>query len=92
MRRLQDRYVIEATLAVANGLSYSDYYKEQVHTAALLRKLMQEKGLPVEGHRVDSKVCYDCLQTRGDQARAVVERDQKMEADFAAGKYDFQAR
>jgi ankyrin repeat protein len=79
-------------LAVANGLSYTDFYKEQVHTAALLRTLMQAKGLPTEGHRVDSKVCYDCLQTRGDQARAVVERDQKMEADFAAGKYAAQAR
>lgn len=79
-------------LAVANGLSYTDFYKEQVHTAALLRTLMQAKSLPTEGHRVDSKVCYDCLQTRGDQARAVVERDQKMEADFAAGKYAAQAR
>lgn len=79
-------------LAVANGLSYSDFYKEQVHTAALLKKLMQAQNLPTDGHRVDSKVCYDCLQTRGDQARAVVDRDRKMEAEFAAGKYDFQAR
>ena len=79
-------------LAVANGLSYTDFYKEQVHTAALLRTLMQSRGLPTEGHRVDSKVCYDCLQTRGDQARTVVERDQKLEAEFAAGKYDLQAR
>lgn len=79
-------------LAVANGLSYTDFYKEQVHTAAVLRKLMEAKGLPTDGHRVDAKVCYDCLQTRGDQARAVVDRDLRMEADFAAGKYDFQAR
>ncbi|MEQ1895955.1 MAG: ankyrin repeat domain-containing protein [Vicinamibacterales bacterium] len=79
-------------LAVANGLSYTDFYKEQVHTAALLRDLLQAKGLPTDGQRVDSKVCFGCLQTRGDQARAVVDRDLKMEADFAAGKYDHQTR
>ena len=45
---------------------------------------MQARGLPVEGHEVDSKVCLDCLQTRSDQARAVVDRDRKMEAEFAA--------
>lgn len=53
---------------------------------------MEARGLPTDGHRVDAKVCYDCLQTRGDQARAVVDRDLKMEAEFAAGEYDFQAR
>ena len=71
-------------LAVANGLSYSDFFKEQVHTAALLKKLMAAQGLPTDGHVVDAKVCFDCLQTRSDQARAVVERDAKMEAEFAA--------
>lgn len=71
-------------LAVANGLSYSDFYKEQVHTAALLKKLMAAQGLPTDGHAIDAKVCFDCLQTRADQARAVVERDAKMEAEFAA--------
>jgi ankyrin repeat protein len=71
-------------LAIANGLSYSDFYKEQVHTAALLKKLMAAQGLSTEGHHVDAKVCFDCLQTRTDQARGVVERDAKMEAEFAA--------
>jgi uncharacterized protein len=70
-------------LAVANGLSYSDFYKEQLTTAAMLKKLMQAQGLSTEGHVVDAKVCFDCLQTRTDQARAVVERDAKMEAEFA---------
>ena len=27
-------------------------------------------------------VCYDCLQTRRDQVRAVAERDEWMEANF----------
>jgi ankyrin repeat protein len=71
-------------LAVANGLSYTDFYKEQPHTAALLRRLMQASGLSTEGHRVDASVCHDCLQTRRDQAQAVVERDRRMEAEFAA--------
>jgi ankyrin repeat protein len=70
-------------LAVANGLSYSDFYKEQLTTAAALKKLMEARGLSTEGHIVDAKVCFDCLQTRTDQARAVVERDAKMEAEFA---------
>jgi uncharacterized protein len=71
-------------LAVANGLSYSDFFKEQVHTAALLQKLMTAQGLSTEAHVIDAKVCFDCLQTRSDQARAIVERDAKMEAEFAA--------
>lgn len=70
-------------LAIANGLSYSDFYKEQLTTAAALKKLMQAKGLSIEGHHVDGSVCFDCLQTRSDQARAVVARDAKMEAEFA---------
>jgi ankyrin repeat protein len=71
-------------LAIANGLSYSDFFKQQVHTAALLKKLMEARGLSTEGHDVDAKVCFDCLQTRTDQARAIVERDARMEAAFAA--------
>lgn len=71
-------------LAIANGLTYTDFFKQQVHTAALLKKLMQARGLSIDGHEVDSKVCLDCLQTRSDQARAVVDRDKRMEAEFAA--------
>jgi hypothetical protein len=71
-------------LAIANGLSYSDFFKEQVKVADLLRQLMTAQGLSTEGHVVDAKVCFDCLQTRSDLARAVVERDKKMEAEFNA--------
>jgi hypothetical protein len=60
--------------------------KEQPHTAALLRRLMQASGLSIEGHRVDASVCHDCLQTRRDQAQAVVERDRRMEAEFAGAR------
>ena len=57
-------------LAIANGLTYTDFFKQQVHTAKLLRELMTARGLPTEGHAVDPKVCFDCLQTRvGSAAR-----------------------
>jgi hypothetical protein len=70
-------------LAVANGLTYTDFFKQQVHTAKLLRDLMQARGLPTEGHAVDPKVCLDCLQTRVDQQRDATERDRRMEAEWA---------
>jgi ankyrin repeat protein len=71
-------------LAIANGLSYSDFFKQQVHTAKLLRELMTARGLPTEGHAVDASVCLDCLQTRADQQRDALERDRRMEADWAS--------
>ena len=73
-----------SALAIARGLSYTDFYKAQVHTAARLEELMQACELETEGeaHRVPGSVCYDCLQTRRDQVRAVAERDEWMEANF----------
>ncbi len=57
-------------LALANGLSYSDFYKAQTQTADRLRELMQARGLATDGHHVDSSVCLDCFQTRPDQVRS----------------------
>ena len=73
-----------SALAIARGLSYTDFYKAQMHTAARLEELMQARELETEGeaHRVPGSVCYDCLQTRSDQVRAVAERDEWMEANF----------
>jgi ankyrin repeat protein len=73
-----------SALAIARGLSYTDFYKAQVHTAARLEELMQARELETEGeaHRVPGSVCYDCLQTRRDQIRAVAERDEWMESNF----------
>jgi ankyrin repeat protein len=79
-------------LAIARGLTYTDFYKDQPHTAALLQRLMEARGLATEGHVVEPTACYDCYQTRPEQARAMLERDERMAADFAAGKYDWQAR
>ena len=73
-------------LALANGLSYSDFYKAQTHTADRLRALMRARGLDTDGHDVDPSVCLDCFQTRPDQVRAAIERDQRMEAEFAAAQ------
>ena len=80
-----------SALAVARGLTYTDFYKEQPQTAALLARLMEARGISTDGHVVPSTACYDCYQTRPEQARAVLERDARMEAEFAAGKYDWQA-
>jgi len=71
-------------LAIARGLSYTDFYKAQVHTAARLEEMMHSRELDTEGdaHRVPGSVCYDCLQTRSDQVLAVAMRDEWMEANF----------
>ena len=71
-------------LAIARGLSYSDFYKAQVHTAAWLEELMTARNIDTEGeaHRVPGSVCFDCLQTRRDQTRFVADRDETMEAAF----------
>ena len=71
-------------LAIARGLSYSDFYKAQVHTAARLEELMVAAGIAIKskGHTVPGSVCFDCLQTRRDQIRSVAERDEWMETNF----------
>ena len=71
-------------LAIANGLSYSDFFKAQVHTADLLRELMTARGMSTEGHVVDPLVCLDCYQTRPDQVRDAGERDRCMAVELAA--------
>ena len=73
--------------AIANGFSYSDFYKAQKHTAELLARFLEERGLPT-GDPIPGSVCFDCLQTRLDQVREVRERDQRMEAEFAAALAD----
>ena len=72
-------------LALANGLSYSDFFKAQAHTADRLRVLMEARGLDTAGHDVDPAVCLDCFQTRPDQVRAAIARDERMAAELAAG-------
>ena len=70
-------------LAIADGFSYSDFYKAQKHTAALLTRLMEARGLPTEGEVIDGTVCFDCLQTRSDQIVAWAEWERELEAEFA---------
>ena len=73
-------------LAIADGFSYSDFYKAQKHTAALLRDLMKARGIPTggEGHAIPGTLCYDCLQTRGDQIADRVRWEAELEAEFNA--------
>ena len=72
--------------AVAYGFSYSDFYKAQRHTAALLAEYMEARGISTDGEVIPGSVCFDCLQTRRDQSQAVRDRDERMEAEFAAGQ------
>ena len=73
-------------LAIADGFSYSDFYKAQKHTAALLRRIMEERGIPTdgEGHAIPGTLCFDCLQTRRDQIEQRVDWEAELEADFKA--------
>ena len=75
-------------LAIADGFSYSDFYKAQKHTAVLLRDLMQARGIPAggEGHVIPGTLCFDCLQTRGDQIADRVRWEAELEAEFNAGQ------
>ena len=79
-------------LAIANGLSYSDFFKAQAHTADRLRELMAARGLSTEGNVVDPLVCLDCYQTRPDQVRDAIERDRRMAAELAVAMQDTAGR
>ena len=79
-------------LAIANGLSYSDFFKAQAHTADRLRELMAARGLSTEGNVVDPLVCLDCYQTRPDQVRDAIERDRRMAAELAVAMQDTAVR
>jgi len=73
-------------LAIADGFSYSDFYKAQKHTAKLLRELMMARGISTEGagHSIPGSICYDCLQTRRDQIEARQKWEADLETDFKA--------
>ena len=73
-------------LAIADGFSYSDFYKAQKHTAALLRELMEARGSSPdgEGHVIPGTLCFDCLQTRRDQIEVRVAWEAELEAEFTA--------
>lgn len=68
---------------IANGINHGDVFKLQPQTADLLRTLMRARGLSTDGQAADGTECLDCLQTHGDQASAALERDRRMEAEFA---------
>jgi ankyrin repeat protein len=68
---------------IANGISHGDVFKLQPQTAELLQRLMEARGLSTVGQAADGTECLDCLQTHGDQAQAALERDRRMEPEFA---------
>jgi hypothetical protein len=46
-----------SALAIARGLTYTDFYKDQPHTAALLHRLMEATGISTDGHVVEATAC-----------------------------------
>ena len=68
--------------AIAHGFSYSNFYKAQAHTAVLLAGYMEERGLSTEDETIPGSVCFDC-QTRAGYVQSELERDIRMEAEFA---------
>jgi ankyrin repeat protein len=68
---------------IANGITHGDVFKQQPHTAALIEKLLAARGLSAAGQAADGTECLDCIQTRDDQAQAALDRDRRMEAEFA---------
>jgi len=72
-----------ASYSLSLGISYGDVFKQQPQTAKLLQTLMQARGLSTDGQAADGTECLDCIQTHQDQAQAALERDRRMEAEFA---------
>jgi ankyrin repeat protein len=68
---------------IANGISHGDVFKQQPQTAKLLQTLVEARGGSVAGQAADGTECLDCIQTHQDQAQAALERDRRMEAEFA---------
>jgi ankyrin repeat protein len=77
---------------IANGISYGDVFKQQPQTAEVLERLMRARGLTTDGQAADGTECLDCVQTHADQARAALERDKRMEAEFAKTEAERLAR
>ncbi len=69
-------------LVIANGINYTDFYKQQAATAELLRQLMKVRGLSTEGQVADGKECLDCFNLRANDTLDYMERVKKMEAEF----------
>ena len=70
-------------LALARGLTFAEFYVDQLETAELLRRLMEARGLPTENEVVDPEVCLDCVSNK--RVRAVFfERERDGERKIVA--------
>ena len=66
------------------GSAYGDVYKQQPQTAEAPREADDARvACRPRARSADGTECLDCVQTHSDQARAALERDRKMEAEFA---------
>ena len=75
---------LDSVLEGRHRQSEADPVDENGDAAALLRDLMEARGIPtgVEGHVIPGSLCYDCLQTRGDQIADRVRWEAELEAEF----------
>ena len=71
-------------LTIAQGVFYADFLHHQAKLAAVLRQLMQERGLSTEGQDADPAACDECLSTVKRHADAAYERDRRHEAEYKA--------
>ena len=69
--------------SLANGFSLTSVFRDQPATAALLRRLMEQRGVWTEGQEVDPRICHDCLETHPVVAREKLERIEQLEEEFA---------
>ena len=70
-------------LNIANGVAYAEFYKEYPEVAVVLRELMTERGLSLDGQVGDQVTCKDCYLTRGEEAHHRITRDRELQADTA---------
>ena len=61
-------------------------FKAPPQTAEWLSAAMKQRGLSTEGQVADGTECLDCIQTHPDQANVALERDVRMEVEFAASE------
>ena len=48
-------------------------------------RALLDQVVDADGQRIDPAVCLECFQTRPDQVRAAIARDERMAAELAAG-------
>ena len=70
-------------LMMANGAQYTEFYKEQPEVAAVLRRALTARGLPIDSEVADPTLCVDCYTTRGEEAARAMAHSYELAAKKA---------